>query len=87
MQSAAAQFVRAGREALEAGDWLAARGHYQDAVDAGETAEALHGLAHALFLTLDYPAAIEHYERAYAAYRAECDSRAAVHVARSLAFA
>jgi DNA-binding NarL/FixJ family response regulator len=47
-------------------------------------ATALEAEARARYLDLDFPAAIETWERAYAAYRAEGDAVGAVRIARTL---
>lgn len=60
-----------GRAALERGDWAAARSIFAELVERAETAEALHGLARALEWAGDYQRAIEHYERAFSAFRAQ----------------
>lgn len=60
-----------GHEALAAGDWDAAQACFEEAVDRlGGPAEALDGLAQALFSLGDYAGAIDRAEQAFAAYQA-----------------
>jgi DNA-binding CsgD family transcriptional regulator len=84
------------RAALQAGDAGAARrilgsdsADADDAADAAGAARAAVGdvlevLARADYLDLAYPAAIEGWERAYAAFRRDGDNVGAVRVARTL---
>jgi LuxR family maltose regulon positive regulatory protein len=66
--------VAAGWEALARGAWAQASEHFQAALAAAETAEALEGLGAAAFW-LDDPQTLEIRKRAYRAYR-ECGDRA-----------
>ena len=74
-----------GRAALDAGDWEAARAHFEAAVANDPTAPALEGLGEAYFW-LDHPDLIEVRERAYRAYRDLGDRRASARQAIALAF-
>jgi DNA-binding CsgD family transcriptional regulator/Tfp pilus assembly protein PilF len=82
-----ADLVGAGRAALRGGDAAGAREAFEAALTAspGE-GEALEGLAAAAYLELDYAAAMELWERAYAAHRAAGDQTGAVRVARKLSY-
>jgi len=73
-----------GRTALRAGDASTARRAFEAAAVEGETAETIEGLAQASYLDLDYRAAIEGWERAYAAYREAGDNVGAVRAARTI---
>ncbi len=61
--------IETGREALETGDWAAARDAFAAAVGADETPEALLGLADALWWLEDVEDSQRRRERAYAALR------------------
>jgi DNA-binding CsgD family transcriptional regulator len=74
----------AGREALENGDWPAARDAFGAAVERDGSAEALIGLAQALWWLEDVQASLRHRERAYAALRRRPDPVQAAAVAMSL---
>jgi DNA-binding NarL/FixJ family response regulator len=67
--------VQAGRQALERGDWLAARSAFEAALEDHESPEALDGLGQALFWQCEYAASIELRERAYAAFRTRRETR------------
>src|SRR6266536_866829 len=68
-----------GQSALGSGDWAAARACFEEAARLGNPAEALDGLAQALFSQGDYAGAIDRGEQAFAAFRARGeDVRAAV---------
>lgn len=69
--------LREGRAAIARGDWGAARARFEGAVRLEASAEALEGLAEALFFHCDYPAAIESRVRAYAEHRRRGNDRAA----------
>src|SRR6185436_2637039 len=58
-----------GREALEAGDWNAARAAFESAVGVEASAEALDGLGRTLWWLGDVDGAIENRERAYVLLR------------------
>ncbi|MEA3020308.1 MAG: hypothetical protein QOI47_1832 [Actinomycetota bacterium] len=76
--------IDGARAALRAGDGAAARNLLQDADPArGDVSECL---ARAAYLLLDFDAAIELWERAYAAHRDARDQLGAVRVARTLAY-
>lgn len=60
--------MAAGKSALEAGDWSAARESFQAALDLGETAEALQGLADALWWLGETRGAMAYRERAFASF-------------------
>lgn len=62
-----------GSEALAAGDWTAARDSFRAALDLAETAEALLGLAEALWWLGEIDDAAAHRERAYAEFRRRPD--------------
>jgi LuxR family transcriptional regulator, maltose regulon positive regulatory protein len=73
--------LAAGQEALAAGAWDSAREHYQRAVDAEATAEALEGLSWAAWWLDDASAVFDARGRAYKAYRAAGDVHSAARVA------
>jgi tetratricopeptide (TPR) repeat protein len=75
--------VEAGRRALEAGDWDAARDAFERA---GESAETLAGLSEAVRYQGDHERAIELKERAFALYRRDGKRAEAAELARWLAF-
>src|SRR5436190_3056488 len=70
-----------GREALEAGDWNAARAAFDSAVDADPSAEALDGLGRTLWWLGDVDGAIENRERAYVLLRKQGNVDAAALIA------
>lgn len=72
-------------QALAGGDWAAARDGFAAALEIAESAEALAGLGEALWWLGEVPAAVEHGERAYAAYRRRGAEAAAADVALWLA--
>jgi hypothetical protein len=76
--------LAAGRRALDAGDWGAARGHFEMAVAELRCGSALEGLGSAYFW-LDHPDTIDVRERAYRAYRSEGNLAGAARVAVALA--
>ncbi len=65
--------VAAGQNALEAGDWSAARGSFRAALDLEETGEALLGFADALWWLGQTREAIAYRERAFAAFLRQTD--------------
>lgn len=67
--------VQTGRQALERGDWAAARSAFEAALEGHESPEALDGLGQALFWQCEYAASIELRERAYAGFRARGETR------------
>jgi DNA-binding CsgD family transcriptional regulator len=72
-----------GRAALRRGDAAAARRALESLPESGDVVE---GLARAAYLDLDFPAAIEGWERAYGLHRAAGDAVGPVRVARTLAY-
>ncbi len=58
---------------------------FEAAIADGESAATTEGLAQTAYLELDYPTAIDRWERAYAAYRETGDNVGAVRAARTLA--
>ena len=58
-----------GNAALTQGEWAAAREYFEAAIEHNETAEALEGLAEALFWLDEIASSLEHRSRAYALYR------------------
>ena len=73
MPSDAEGLSAAGSEALAVGDWPAAKDCFQRALDLGETAEALLGLAEALWWLGEIGDAAAYRERAYAEFRRRPD--------------
>jgi DNA-binding CsgD family transcriptional regulator len=78
--------IEEGLAALRDGDAAAARRAFELALAEAESAQALEGLAEALYLEREYAASAAHYERAYTAYRRECQNMAAGRAARTLAW-
>ena len=74
-----------GDEALQGGDWEAARAAFEEALRHAGTARAHEGLARALWWSHDTDGAISQMERAYAAHREDSDTRAAAACALWLA--
>src|SRR5215204_427348 len=74
-----------GDEALQSGNWGAARAAFEDALWHARTARAHEGLARALWSSHDTDGAISQMERAYAAHREDSDPRAAAACALWLA--
>jgi DNA-binding CsgD family transcriptional regulator len=74
-----------GDEALQGGDWGAARAAFEEALRHAGTARAHEGLARALWWSHDTDGAISQMERAYAAHREDSDTRAAAACALWLA--
>ena len=73
MDPALEELLTAGSEALAAGDWTAARGSFQAALQQEETAEGLAGLADALWWLGEIQEAVGNRERAYATFRRRPD--------------
>ncbi|HEX6206916.1 MAG TPA: response regulator transcription factor [Actinomycetota bacterium] len=71
----------AGNEALASGDWASARDSFRSALEHGETAEGLVGLADALWWLGEIQDAVSFRERAYAAFRRRPDPVSAALVA------
>jgi DNA-binding CsgD family transcriptional regulator len=81
-----AELLNRGREALAAGDWRAARDRFEAATRLGDSAEALDGLAQALFSEGDYAGAVDRTEQAFAAFRACGDDVRAAACARTVGY-
>ena len=80
------ELIEQARSALRAGDAASARILLDEAnTEHPDDADVLEGLGRAAYLDLDFQAAIEHWQRAYAGFRAAGDQFGAVRVARSLA--
>jgi DNA-binding CsgD family transcriptional regulator len=77
--------LAAGEEALRQGAWEAARGHFETALAAGESAEAWEGLGWAGYWLHDANVTMGSRERAYRAFRAAGDPAGAGRVAAWLA--
>jgi DNA-binding CsgD family transcriptional regulator len=77
--------LEAGREALLRGEWDEARTAFEQAVAAGETAEALEGLAAANMWLHDEAGTFGARERAYNLYLKRGDKRSAARMAMWLA--
>jgi DNA-binding CsgD family transcriptional regulator len=86
MPTEAEALLGAGREALRAADWEAARSCFEQARELGETAEVLDGLSQAVHFLGDYDQAIELKERAFAGYRRGGKRAEAAEQGRWLAF-
>jgi DNA-binding CsgD family transcriptional regulator len=71
----------AGRAALDAGRWSAARSAFETAVEQAPTAEALLGLGEAVWWLGDVAASVRHRESAYAEFRRQEDPAQAAAVA------
>src|SRR5207247_5189746 len=71
--------LRQAGEALDNGDWAAARQLFSQTLERGETPEALEGLAQAAFFLDEAELALDARERAYGGYR---DAGRAVDAAR-----
>jgi DNA-binding CsgD family transcriptional regulator len=77
--------LRAGEEALRSGAWAEARGHFEAALAAGESAEGWEGLGWAAYGLHDAELTIDSRERAYRAFRGAGQAAAAGRVAAWLA--
>jgi ATP/maltotriose-dependent transcriptional regulator MalT len=84
MPNAAGAFLQTATEALEAGDWLAARDSFQAALETSESAEALNGLGEALWWLGETHDSVGYRERAFAAFRRRRDPVQAASVALGL---
>jgi DNA-binding NarL/FixJ family response regulator len=82
----AGELLSRGRAALAAADWEAAQASFEEARELGESAEVLAGLGHAAHFQGRYAEAIEHRERAFAAFRRAHEPVAAAEQARWLGF-
>jgi LuxR family maltose regulon positive regulatory protein len=80
------QLLSRANEALDNADWGAARGLFSEALERGETPEALEGLATAAFFLDEAELALDARERAYAGYRKAGRSVDAARVAIALAW-
>jgi ATP/maltotriose-dependent transcriptional regulator MalT len=78
--------VEAGRAAILRGSWEEARRHFERALEAAETAEALDGLGVAERSLLDEEAAFDAHERGYRLARQAGDHRLAARLAIDLVF-
>lgn len=81
-----AALLTKGQAALDVADWSVARLGFEEALRTEETAEALDGLAQALFWQGEYAGAIERRERAFELFRAAGDDVRAAVSARFVAF-
>jgi ATP/maltotriose-dependent transcriptional regulator MalT len=70
--------LQTAQEALQAGNWSAARHGFEAALDHEESAEALFGLGNALWWLGETEASVRCQERAYAAFRRRPDPGQAV---------
>ena len=77
--------VSRGEEALNTGDWEAARQAFTGAVEQEPTPDALDGLGRTLWWLGDVDGAVEHRERAYTALRRAGDTSRAALIALWLA--
>ena len=80
------ELIAEGRAALRAGDAAGARRVFESALAESASGDVIEGLARASYLELDFPQAIEGWERAYAAHRDSDDRVGAVRVARTLGY-
>ena len=78
--------LRDGQDALAAADWPRARSAFEQALEAGEAAEALDGLSEAAHFQGEHRESIELKERAFALYRQGGKQAEAAAAARWLAF-
>jgi DNA-binding CsgD family transcriptional regulator len=86
VENGLAELLNRGRHALAAGDWSAARDCFEAATRLGTSAEALDGLAQALFSEGDYAGAVDRTEQAFAAFRALGDDVRAAACARTVGY-
>lgn len=86
MATAIEALLDEGREATARGDGAAAREAFAASLRERETGAGWEGLGRAAYLELEYPAAIEAHERAFAAYRRERRLLDAARAARMLAW-
>jgi DNA-binding NarL/FixJ family response regulator len=73
--------VTTGEEALERGDWAAAREHFEAAIAEAPTGAAYEGLGWTAWWLYDGDLMVQSREAAYRAYRAEGDALGAARVA------
>jgi DNA-binding CsgD family transcriptional regulator len=81
----AVDLIAAGRRALDAGDWAAARELFEESLKAGESAESLDGLGQALWWQNQLVQALELRERAYTEFARRGESARAGAIAVFLA--
>lgn len=86
MTATVLELLAEGRAALRAGDAAGARRVLERALAESPSGDVIEGLARASYCELDYSQAIEGWERAYSAHRADGDQRGSVRVARTLAY-
>jgi len=86
MHAAVESSLAAGREALDRAAWAEARSHFETALAAGQSIEALEGLGTAARWQMDGPPALEAHERAYRLARESGDDAAAARIAIELTF-
>ena len=80
------ELIEQARAALRCGDASTARLRLDElAAETPDDPDVLEALGRAAYLELDFAAAIENWQRSYAAFRAAGDQLGAVRVARSLA--
>ncbi|WP_051684233.1 LuxR family transcriptional regulator [Blastococcus sp. URHD0036] len=84
MTTAGAAALAEGRVALRLGDAARARRALEPFDGEDASGDVVEGLARAAYLELDFPRAVEVWERAYAAHRRDPDPVGAVRVARTL---
>ena len=80
------ELVVEGRTALRRGDAAGARLAFERAVTEVPSGDVLEGLARASYLDLDFPTAIQGWERAYTAHRDAGDRNGAMRVARAIGY-
>jgi hypothetical protein len=76
--------VGAAFQAMAAGDWLGARDGFSAILEVAEVAEALFGLANALFWLGDVAGTMDNCEKAYVAFRRRPDPMFAAGAALTL---
>jgi DNA-binding CsgD family transcriptional regulator len=81
-----AELIEEGRAALRVGDSARARQAFEEALANDSSGDAFEGLARTAYIELDFPTAIELWERAYAAHRANGDHVGSIRVARTLGY-
>jgi DNA-binding NarL/FixJ family response regulator len=63
--------IAAGQESLRGGEWAAARKHFEQALEAGETTEALEGMSDATWWLNQVDPAIGYRQRAFTLHKRE----------------
>jgi DNA-binding CsgD family transcriptional regulator/tetratricopeptide (TPR) repeat protein len=86
MPTAVERAITAGCEALDRAAWAEARAHFEGALAAGESIEALEGFGTAARWQMDGPPALAAHERAYRLARENGDDSAAARIALELTF-